>query len=839
MIMANVISFFVSLCCAISLFFQGVPYCFKPTLAIDVSSTQGEVYSYASGFLYGLAEENVPDSVMAESIDISSSSQKVINGLQHPVGDIDSVSDNLSNADYLVTYLQDYYDTWYYCYDEITALREAGEYDAAEFVEENFLPSVIENVTTLSQTDYSDRIVYCPFNECDNTVWFGTAEDDGTWYSFDEEGFFAAWKVVYDTIKSIDPDALIGGPGYCDYDADEIESFLSFCVENDCVPDVMIYHELYDTSSLYWEDHVAEYREIEESLGLDELVIIVTEYGTMQECSNPVDMLYYIVAMENTKTYGNVAFWRLADNLCDTSSDGVSPNSNWWLYRWYADMEGQLLESETVDPLHSDFANTIKYRRTSFHFKSITGLASMTDDEEEIDIIAGGADYTSYVTLKNLKKTSFYGETVIVTVECVYFEGVTGVVTEPITVSQYTTTIKSNKLTIELENIDETAVYHITITKTDSSETINYTNDNLPVRYEFENGTLLGTAYTYDSSYATTGETSGMVGGIENEGDGVALDFTVDEDGWYDLKLIYGKSNDGSSTDDRVDGVANMDIDGEAQVLYLSNTIKSEYTDSYTVSVYLTAGTHTITMTHNDGTYVLDSMLVSKTSDSTAVSVLADSDRTTDTVTSFLIVAPEDGYYEITSSVAASATIGDASLTLSEGTNIVYLRRGLSYIDITSSDCEITVNTTEEEYSVITVTPADMTLSDAAELVDDEYIYGITSDGGQATFTVTADEAGWYGLTLTYSNNLEGGVHSYNVDLLESYVTVSVNDGDTVNLWCRNTYSWETQKTATIYVYLEAGENTVTFTNEGSSIFNDTADSAPRIYAVTFSPVTQ
>ena len=36
----------------------------------------------------------------------------------------------------------------------------------------------------------------------------------------------------------------------------------------------------------------------------------------------------------------------------------------------------------------------------------------------------------------------------------------------------------------------------------------------------YENGRLLGTAYTYDSAYATTGEVADMVGGIEHEGDG-------------------------------------------------------------------------------------------------------------------------------------------------------------------------------------------------------------------------------------------------------------------------------------------------------------------------------
>ena len=81
---------------------------------------------------------------------------------------------------------------------------------------------------------------------------------------------------------------------------------------------------------------------IEEN-GLPELPIIVTEYGAMEECGNPAAMVRYIVSMEKTNTYGNMAFWRLANNLNDTAADDNSPNANWWLYRKYAEMDGRML----------------------------------------------------------------------------------------------------------------------------------------------------------------------------------------------------------------------------------------------------------------------------------------------------------------------------------------------------------------------------------------------------------------------------------------------------------------------------------------------------------------
>ena len=90
-----------------SFFFGSLRYGFTPTIIFDAAELTAPVSSRASGFLYGLAEENVPDALTARSLDISSVSQKVIDGLQHPIGDVDHVAENLEKCDYIVVYLQD------------------------------------------------------------------------------------------------------------------------------------------------------------------------------------------------------------------------------------------------------------------------------------------------------------------------------------------------------------------------------------------------------------------------------------------------------------------------------------------------------------------------------------------------------------------------------------------------------------------------------------------------------------------------------------------------------------------------------------------------------------
>lgn len=811
----------MSLIITIIMLFESIPGIGVDTLTVDASDRGDRVSNYATGFLYGLAEPGVPSDAMVDSLDISSVSQKVIGGLQHPTGDVDRLSEQLDNCDYRVVYLQDAFDTWYYCYDEIMGMRAEGTYDWREFLEERYLPIVEEKVKELSAKEYADDIVYCIYNECDNAVWFGNYKDGGVHY--DEIGranFYEAWKTTYDLVKSIDPDAKIGGPGFCDYGKEKITEFMQYVTDNNCVPEIMIYHELAWWSSADWDDHVNEYRQIEKDCGItSELPIIVTEYGTMEECGSPAAMLRYIIAMEKTNTYGNMAFWRLANNLNDTAADDNSPNSNWWLYRKYAEMEGTTLYVSSVDKNKDD------------GWQSNVGLAAITDDEEEINIITNGSGKKKAVKLTNLGDTDL-GTTVDVTVECVYYSGLSGIVNEPITLRKYKTMTTFGGLNINIPATDDNAVYFITVEKHEG-EIEAVRNTNIPVRYEFEKGTLLGDAYTYDSAYATTGEQAGMVGGMEKDGDGVRIAVNAPKAGKYKLDIIYGKHNDGGVAAGRDYGKVNFTLNGDTQVLMLENTIKSEYTTVKTLEVELRWGINTIEFTNNEGTYVLDSLLMSKAESDSTAAVLEDS---TDG-TAYLAIAPADGYYTVDmGSTECAVTVDGAKGTAKTG-SVLYLRRGLNEIVFASPVAEPVITTTSPKIPTASLEAKDMTLTGGAEILTDKYgnvyVGSIDGNGGTASFTVNAAKAGDYRVTLLYSNNSEGGAHSYNVDLIERYLTVSVNGGESEDIFCRNTYSDYTYKTVTFNVTLGEGENTITLSNSGDYTFASLISQAPFIKSVT------
>lgn len=839
--MARLFSLLLGLWTALQLALPGLPYAFRPTLKIDAAAPAAPITSRASGFLYGLAQAGVPDPLMVESLDPASVSQKVIDGLQHPIGDVNDVAGNLDSCDYITVYLQDVYDTWYYCDAQIRAMRKAGDYDSAAFVREDYLPRVAATVRKLAQTPYADRLVYCLYNEADNGVWFGTPNaENPDWLMFDDaakDRFYAAWEATYRLVRSIVPNARIGGPGNCVYDGANIRAFLSYCKTHACLPDVMIYHELAADSTYYWQDHYDDYRAAEQALGLAALPIIVTEIGTMEECGAPAAMLRYLTAAETTGVYTNMAYWRLANNLCDTAADATTPNSNWWLYRWYADMEGQRLKTDVLDVTHADFANTVKYGFQRFHQRGLTGLAALNDAGDRLEILAGGGDTDGHLRLTHLNKTAL-GRRLRVRIECVYFEGLSGAVCKPTAVADYAATVLGGRLHIDLGRLDPTAVYHVTLTP-DAGGADSF-NTSLPQRFEFEDGTRTGGCYTYDSAYATTGAQAGMVGGLEQPGDSVTLRFTVPADGVYDLKLIYGKANDGRTPDDRVDGAALLTLDGVERTLPLPNTIRSEYTDTRTLTESLAAGVHTLTLAHLDGTFVADSLLVCPHDADPALALLPDADRTAPGTTAYLAVAPADGFYQLETTPAAAFTVdGLQGGTAADGTARIALRRGLNLLEIAAENAPCSVKADDAADDAIQLLPADLTLNAPATLAETERgvcLTGISSEGGSARFTVNVPAAGDYRLTVAYANNAEGGVHSYNVDLIERYLTVAVNGGAAQTLWCRNTCSWQTVSTATLGVTLAAGENTVVLSNNGQHRFHGQTAEIPHVYGIALRP---
>ena len=106
-----------------------------------------------------------------------------------------------------------------------------------------------------------------------------------------------------------------------------------------------------------------------------------------------------------------------------------------------------------------------------------------------------------------------------------------------------------------------------------------------------------------------------------------------------------------------------------------------------------------------------------------------------------------------------------------------------------------------------------------------EYVVGrsVSGDASAAEdadkyleFTYTADEAGVYAMQIFHSNDEIFGTHGYNTKIIDKYACVQVNDQEPKRYFFINSLSKDTFKEKTVYLNLEAGENTIKVFNDDS-----------------------
>lgn len=794
-------------------------YLSVPSVTFDFSR-QSELTGRASGFLYGFAEDDIPSAEIAESIGISSLATKTAGGLQHPIGDVGDVADTFLSAGggMLMVYTQDMYDTWYY---QLDSLEEYNE-------------KVKTTVTETENSSYRDSLVYCIYNEMDNGAWLGDFREEENRYKF-----YAAWKDTYAVVKDINPDAKIAGPGYCGYNYDFIKEFLSYCKENDCLPEVVVWHELSD-QSIYWLEHNFEgYYSICDELGIDRLPVCISEYGLMKTNGIPGESVKWISRLEKEDAYGCVAYWRLANNLSDTVADDVMPNSNYWVYNFYAKMKGKELAAEEWDLFHSNIGNYLKGKYPLMN-KGFIALSSYDEAEEKFYIMAGGSETDSKIKIENLDGSAYRnGDKITVKISYVDYKGLGGEVTSPVFCETLNLTVRGNsiKLTIPCER--ESQAFFVEITK---GESVSAKNDIKTLRYEAEEASLPdgleGTdlvAYAVSEGKAVKGITSDT---------SVVFKVNAPDDGKYKLDIVYGNAN--TDTSGRKSINATVTVGEKAYSVRLPSSVKEDCMECVSLYVQLEKGKNEIEVTPESGaSLVLDFIDITLSYGlSDAYCERLTSRNTPADENAYSVVVPEDGCYKLTDLTDDSSVIINGYEIKGDGDGIFYLRRGYSKIILPEGETMLYPSFIDNDEEMLIFTPDGIALIGTAAVSEDsntasgKHIGWISSEAESGIeFTVNAKKDGYYALTVEYANNEEGGYHDYNVDLIERYISVSVNGEKQGNFFFRSTYSWDYYKTKTIILELSEGENLISLTNDGSYSFNNRVTYAPDIGCIYISEI--
>ena len=388
------------------------------TVVVHAGEPFRAVSHVATGSLYGLADAANPSDDLVAAIKPNTFVQMPIGGRQQPTGDIGQVWQKAERAGAkVVDRLVDYYPGWPY-----------------QFSWDTWDDVVTQQVQQVKASGMTNLAAYALWNESDNT-W---RSSNGTFEDF--------WTHTYRLVRSLDPDTPIQGPSFSDNISD-MQNFLENAVATDTVPDVLAWHELIRSTKIAGD--VAKVEQMEDDLGIERRPIDIEEYAAPAEVGIAGSLIGYIAKFERLGIRNaELAFWNQSGALGDllTQRNG-SPNGAYWLYRWYADMSGQMVS--TTPPSDTSL---------------LDAAAAVSDDKKELDIVTGGATGSAAVKIDGLDRLHL-GNAVNVKLEVTPDYGRTTAVDGPITISNSTYHVaKDGSITVPVV-MNPAYAYHVVVTR--------------------------------------------------------------------------------------------------------------------------------------------------------------------------------------------------------------------------------------------------------------------------------------------------------------------------------------------------------------------------------------
>lgn len=535
--------------------FCALPAPGQSTLTVNFSSNQGTVLHGASGWLYGQAESGIPTQNLMAPTKPQVAAQKPPQGLQHAGGDATQViGDYLSaGGQQMEVYLQDTYETFYPSYPGISSYN-----------------SVVSSlVKTLAANPDSSHFVYDPFNEPDGQ-WYGTYSSGMTNLS----QFESDWKTIYQTIRSINPSAVIVGPSFYNYNATIYQEFLTYAKANNVLPNQISWHELQSNFYSGWSSRLSSIQSIESGLGIS-LPIVINEYGLNPGTLGvPGNLVQWIARFEPAKVYGCIAYWSPAGSLGGLVAEATNNQATgaWWLYQWYGSMTG---DSYGVTSPNPDAAG-------------LNGVASADTVNDQARILFGGGSGTVNVALQGLSSLSYLGGTVHATMWGVDATSANSngdgwnPSSGPYYIQEGNYTVSGGSTTISVPNTNATSAYFIIVTPAKS-----LSNVGTAGKYEAEYADLFGTAaVTYGSAtgYSGTYFVQGYGTGSNTE---TEFDINAANSGFYNVNLRYSSPEGNKSLQIYLNGPA-------LETISLPGTANGNTWSNVTTTMYLTQGINRI-----------------------------------------------------------------------------------------------------------------------------------------------------------------------------------------------------------------------------------------------------
>ncbi|GIH48783.1 Carbohydrate binding domain-containing protein [Microbispora rosea] len=420
------------------------------TLVVKADQPFRPVTHVATGSLYGLADDATPSDDLVKAIKPNTFVQMAVGGKQQAKGDVLVVAGKAARAGAkVVNRLSDYYAGWPYRFSWDT------------------WPGVVEQqVKAVQASGATNMVAWELWNESDNT-WLAS---NGTYEDF--------WTKTFRQVRSLDPTTPIQGPSFSD-NINDMENFLRNAVETDTVPDIISWHELINSGKIVGD--LAKVDAIMKDLGISPRPISIEEYAAPSEVGIPGSLVGYIAKFERYGIHdAELAFWNgygaLGDLLTGT---GGKPNGAYWLYKWYADMSGDMV---TTTPPNAT--------------TGLDGAAAVPADKKQVSVVFGGGSGATAVKVDGLDKLAL-GGTVHAKLEYTPSYGRTNPVAGPITISDTLYQVTDGSITVPVA-MSSADAYHLVVSgdgeATDLESTYRITNLNSGLALDTHDaGTSAGT----------------------------------------------------------------------------------------------------------------------------------------------------------------------------------------------------------------------------------------------------------------------------------------------------------------------------------------------------------
>ncbi|RKP54446.1 carbohydrate-binding protein [Cohnella endophytica] len=409
-------------------------------------------------------------------------------------------------------------------------------------------------------------------------------EPDGA-YFWDRTStqYFEMWKRGVQLIRSLDPNAVIVGPSYGGFNANQLSSWLDYAKSNNVLPNILDWH--------FSADPVADVQTAQSLLTAKSITQIqgftIGEYIWSQE-QNSGYTAWYLARLEKSGVLGaNHAIW---DHCCssglldDTLTTSSEKKGQWWTYKAYADMTGTIVN--TSPSAHIDGVASKDASKAS----ALILLGNKGGQTGDIDVNINRLDTASYLIGSNGK-----AHVVVSLINNI------DPVAAPVVTQSFDATVVNNSIKLIIPWNYALDAYTISITPSTGTQSSNV--------YEAENAALSGGAKVMTDHTGYSG--TAFVAGYEAQGASTQFTVQMSAAGSYNVNLRYGNGSGTMRT-------LSIYVNGsKIQQTSLAATSDWDTWATKTETISLQAGSNTIAYKYDpgdNGLVNLDKITINSTS---------------------------------------------------------------------------------------------------------------------------------------------------------------------------------------------------------------------------------